>query len=334
MSASGRARSMKAWRLDRNTRNRWSRRISIDAGWMHFGSNGSIPMRPASIAARMSRSERTTSTEYAGLRRAQPAHRTAELAPGADGPVGVGQRRSREPPEDLDGVRTRGPTHREIGGAVTDHDGLIRGYAETAHGVPRQIRRGLRTRGRIPAEVDVDVLLDAEPAKDPFAVGGALARDRRLQQPGGVEILERPPRAAVQARRRDRHLVISTAVFDAITIDIGRSDVRPREPEHRVERKPGELAHPLVRKRRTVVRRDHRVHRLDDEAHAVGERAVQIPEDRADARRFFSGGDGARARPRPAPRWGARSARRRGDRAPPGGSARGTRARRRARRCP
>src|SRR5438309_11286604 len=157
MSSSGRARSMKAWRLDRNTRNRWSRRISIDAGWMHFGSNGSIPMRPASIAARMSRSERTTSTEYAGLRRAQRAHRIAELAPGADGAVRVGQRRSREPPEDLDGVRTRGPTHREIGGAVADHHGLIRGYAETAHGVLRQIGRGLRTRGRIPAEVDVDV---------------------------------------------------------------------------------------------------------------------------------------------------------------------------------
>src|SRR2546429_2429466 len=105
MSSSGRARSMNAWRLERNTRKRWSRRISIDAGWTHFGSNGSIPMRPASIAARMSRSERTTATEYAGLRLDQRAHRGAELAPGANGLIGVRQWRTREAPEHLDAVR-------------------------------------------------------------------------------------------------------------------------------------------------------------------------------------------------------------------------------------
>src|SRR5438874_5389336 len=92
MSSSGRARSMKAWRLERKTRKRWSRRISIEAGWTHFGSNGSIPMRPASIAARMSRSERTTATEYAGLRPYRRAHGVAELAPGAHEPHAVGKR--------------------------------------------------------------------------------------------------------------------------------------------------------------------------------------------------------------------------------------------------
>src|SRR5438477_10323816 len=83
---------MKAWRLERKTRKRWSRRISIEAGWTHFGSNGSIPMRPASIAARMSRSERTTATEYAGLRPYRPAHGVAEPARGAHEPHAGGKR--------------------------------------------------------------------------------------------------------------------------------------------------------------------------------------------------------------------------------------------------
>src|SRR6266850_1425878 len=125
MSSSGRARSMNAWRLERNTRKRWSRRMSTDAGCTHFGSNGSIPMRPASIAARMSRSERTTTTEYAGLRPTQREHRGAQLAPRTHAAVGVRQRRTREPPEDLDGVRAGRLPHGEIGRAVADHDGFL-----------------------------------------------------------------------------------------------------------------------------------------------------------------------------------------------------------------
>src|SRR5438477_1072276 len=40
--------------------------MSTEAGCTHFSSNGSMPMRPAAIALRMSRSERTTSSQYAG----------------------------------------------------------------------------------------------------------------------------------------------------------------------------------------------------------------------------------------------------------------------------
>src|SRR5438105_5617820 len=321
MSSSGRARSMKAWRLERNTRKRWSRRISTDAGWTHFGSNGSIPMRPASIAARMSRSERTTATEYAGLRPYQRAHGVAELAPGAHAAIGVRQGRPREPPQHLDGVRAGGFAHRDVGCAVADHDGLVWRDTEASHGVLREVRRRLRARSRIAAEVHLDVLLDAEAAQDPLAVSGPLTGDRRLQEPGGVEIAERRSRAAIQACRRDRHRVVLGAILDAIALDIRRLDIWPREAEHRIERKAGELAGLLVRKRWTAVRRDHRVHGFDHEAHAVGERAVQVPKNRAEVRRLLSGGDGAGARPRPARRSAARSARRRGGRAPPDGCA-------------
>src|SRR5580765_1755652 len=131
--------------------------MSIDAGCTHFGSNGSIPMRPASMAARMSRSERTTTTEYAGLRATQRAHRGAQLAPRADTVLGVGQGRSREAPEDLDRVSARGLPHREIRGAVADHDGFARCDAETAHGVEREVRRGLRSRRRVATEIGIDV---------------------------------------------------------------------------------------------------------------------------------------------------------------------------------
>src|SRR6267378_3774593 len=103
MSSSGRARSMNACRLERNTRKRWSRRMSTDAG--------------------MSRSERTTTTEYAGLRRTEREHGGAQLTPRTHAPVGLGQRRTREPPEDLDGVRAGRLPHGDVGRAVADHDG-------------------------------------------------------------------------------------------------------------------------------------------------------------------------------------------------------------------
>src|SRR2546430_9407127 len=155
--------------------------MSIDAGWTHLGSKGSVPMRPASIAARISRSERTTTTEYAGLRRAQREHGVAQFAPRAHAVVGVRQRRTGVAPEHLDGVRPRGLAHREISGAVADHHGFRGGDSETAHRVLRQVRCGLRARDGIATEVDVDVLLDAQPAQDPLAVSRALTRDRRLE---------------------------------------------------------------------------------------------------------------------------------------------------------
>src|SRR5205807_6465767 len=67
-SSRGLARSMKAWRLDRKTRKRWSSRMSTDAGCTQRSSNGSMSMRPSAIAARISRSDRTTGSEY-GRRR-------------------------------------------------------------------------------------------------------------------------------------------------------------------------------------------------------------------------------------------------------------------------
>src|SRR5258706_1883885 len=100
--------------------------MSTDAGWTHFGSKGSMPIRPASIAARMSRSERTTTTEYAGLRRTQRAHGGAQLAPCPHAVFGVRQPRTREAPQHLDGVRARGLPHRQIGPAVADHNGFLR----------------------------------------------------------------------------------------------------------------------------------------------------------------------------------------------------------------
>src|SRR5438552_13176681 len=154
--------------------------MSTEAGWTHFGSNGSIPMRPASIAARMSRSERTTATEYAGLGPTQRAHGVAELAPRAHGPLGVRQQRTREAPQHLDGVRAGGLSHRDVGCAVADHDGLVWRDTEASHGVLGEVRRRLRARSRIAAEVHVDVLLDPEAAQDPLAVGRPFTGDSRL----------------------------------------------------------------------------------------------------------------------------------------------------------
>src|SRR5437879_6371905 len=76
-SSSGLARSMKAWRLERKTRKRWSSRMSIDAGWTQRSSKGSRPMRPWAMAARISRSERTTASEY-GRRRGLAAAATRD----------------------------------------------------------------------------------------------------------------------------------------------------------------------------------------------------------------------------------------------------------------
>ena len=110
-----------------------------------------------------------------------------------------------------------------------------------------------------------------------------------------MEIAQRRPSAAIESRRGDRHTVVPSAVLDAIAFDIRGAEIRPRQTEHCVERKASELAHLLVGKQRAAVRSDDSVHRLDDQAHAVSERAVQIPQDRAE-RRSLSGGDGARAR--------------------------------------
>ena len=110
-----------------------------------------------------------------------------------------------------------------------------------------------------------------------------------------MEIAQCRRRPAIQSRCGDRYGVVPSAVLDAIAFDIRGAEIRPRQTEHCVERKASELAHLLVGKQRAAVRSDDSVHRLDDQAHAVSERAVQIPQDRAE-RRSLSGGDGARAR--------------------------------------
>src|SRR5688572_27051754 len=116
--------------------------MSTEAGCTHFGSKGSIPMRPASIAARMSRSDKTTATEYAGLRAGQRANGAAQLAPCAHAAFGIRHRRAGEAPEDLDGMRARHPTHRKVGDAVADHDGFLgcRGRAGFARSPPPAYR--------------------------------------------------------------------------------------------------------------------------------------------------------------------------------------------------
>src|SRR5690349_1867528 len=97
--------------------------MSSDAGWTHEGSNGSMPMRPAAMAARMSRSDRTTTTQYGrSLRelnggpcpRRERQHRASQLGPGADEDVGTREALTRIAPRDLDGAHARGARHLDV----------------------------------------------------------------------------------------------------------------------------------------------------------------------------------------------------------------------------
>src|SRR2546428_6043102 len=130
MSSSGRARSMYAWRLERKTRKKRSRRMSTLAGWTQDGSKGSMPIRPDAIAARMSRSESTTVAKYGLGRARERADRLAQVGPRGDDIVGTVDAVPRETPEDLDGARARGLPHADVRVRVTDHDALLRRAAQ------------------------------------------------------------------------------------------------------------------------------------------------------------------------------------------------------------
>src|SRR5216684_387998 len=120
MSSSVFARSMNACLLERNTRKKRSSRISIDAGCTQLGSNGSIPMRPDATAARISRSDRTTTAKYGLVTTGEIEHGTTELGPRAHEPLRTGKLRLREAPRDLHRARARRARHVDVRGRVAD----------------------------------------------------------------------------------------------------------------------------------------------------------------------------------------------------------------------
>src|SRR6185503_13537681 len=146
-----------------------------------------MPMRPDATAARMSRSDRTTTAKYGLLSVREREHRAAQPGPGA-GDVARGlESRARVAPGHLDRAHPRGARHVDVRGRVADDDGLRGAHAETRRSREREIGRGLVLLDRVPTEVGVDLVLDAQPAQDALAVLGTLPRDRRLLQPSRVE---------------------------------------------------------------------------------------------------------------------------------------------------
>src|SRR5258706_3832959 len=283
MSSSGLARSMYAWRLERNTRKKRSRRISMLAGCTQDGSNGSMPMRPDAIAARMSRSESTTAAKYGVGTAREREHGLAQLRPCRDDVVRTIDAFAGEPPEDLDRARARRVPHRDVGIRVAHDHALLRPAAKPLHRVLREVWRRLRQRHRITAEIDVDLARDAKATQDALAVRGAFPGDRGLEQSGLMECVQRLARAVEQLRRRDDLSVIDLAVLGAIEVSIVRCEVGPRDAKDRFERKTRHGSDALELERRSAVRLDDAIRRVDHEANAVSEGAVQVPKDGAKA---------------------------------------------------
>src|SRR3982074_2303671 len=137
--------------------------MSTLVGCTHDGSKGSRPMRPDATAARMSRSESTTTAKYGlGAARARE-HAFAQIRPRRDDVVRSVDAFAREAPQHLDRARAGGLPHRDIRVGIADDDALGRHAAETRHRMFREIRRGLRTRHRVAAEIYVDLARDAQP---------------------------------------------------------------------------------------------------------------------------------------------------------------------------
>ncbi len=134
-------------------------------------------------------------------------------------------------------------------------------------------------RNGVAAKIEVDVVLDLEAAQDPFAVRRALAGHGRLRDAGRVDRGERLAGAGEQARRGDDGLVVDRAVLGPAGVRVLVREIRPGEPEHRVERQPGHPPDGVEVELGSAAARDDRVRRVDDEAQAVGERAVEVPTD-------------------------------------------------------
>src|SRR5581483_7419789 len=245
MSSSGSARSMYGCRLERKTRKKRSRRMSTLAGCTQSGSNGSMPMRPDATAARISRSERTTTTEYGVVESGKPEHGAPELRPGAHEPVRPGERRLRVAPPDLQRAHPGGARHLDVRGRVA-HDGAGRGqHAEALRRREREIGRGLVPGHGVAPQIGVDLAPDAQPAQDPLAVRRALAGDRGLQQARPMERAQRHTRTAEEPRRGDDLALVDLPVLADVSLEHVGREVRPREREDRRERQSGHRADPV-----------------------------------------------------------------------------------------
>src|SRR6266850_4890186 len=199
MSSSGFARSMNACRLERNTRKKRSSRISTDAGCTQVRSNGSMPMRPAAMAARMSRSDRTTTAKYGLVAPREREHGATQLGPRAHHVLRAGKKLLRETPCHLQGARAGRASHFDVRRRVSNDDALRRRDRKALRREEHKIGRGLVSHDRIAAEVDLDLVFDAQPAKDPLAIRRTLPRDGGLKQAHRVERVERRARAAIEA---------------------------------------------------------------------------------------------------------------------------------------
>src|SRR6185503_2988048 len=267
--------------------------MSMLAGCTQDGSKGSMPMRPDAIAARMSRSESTTAAKYGLAAAREREDLLAQLRPRGDDVVRALDASAREAPEHLDRPRARGLSHRDVRVRVPNDHALARVAPQPHHRVECEIRRRLVLRDRIAAEVDVDLVSDPESAKDPLAVRGAFARDRRLKQTGLVERMQCLARALEQLRGWDDLAIVDVAVFGAIPLSIIGREIGPRQTEDRFERQTGHRPDALERKRRSPVRLDDAIRGVDDEANAVGERAIEIPEHGAQSQCERAGEGGA-----------------------------------------
>src|ERR1700704_5982764 len=190
--------------------------MSTLAGWTHVGSNGSSPMRPDATPARVSRSESTTVAKYGLGAPREREHARTQIRPCLDHVVRAVDALARKAPQHLDRSCASRLPHRDVRVGVADDDALSRRAAEARHRMFREIRRGLRARHRVAAEIHVDLARDAQPAQDALAVRGALAGDGRLKQSGPVERVESLTGAFEQLRRRDDLPVIDLAVLGPI----------------------------------------------------------------------------------------------------------------------
>src|SRR5207249_4289727 len=254
--------------------------MSTLAGWTQDGSKGSMPIRPDAIAARMSRSESTTVAKYGLGWACEREDGLAQSGPRRDHIIGTVDPLAREAPEDLDGARARGLPHGDVSVRVADDDALLWRATQALHRVLREVRRGLRSRDRVAPEIDIDLARDAEAPQDALAVRGALARDGGLEQPEFVERVQRLERPLEQLCRRDDLAVVDVSVLGPVTDRIVGREIRPRHAEDLLERQSRHRPDAVERQRRPAMRLDDAIRRVDDEANAVGERAVEIPQDR------------------------------------------------------